>query len=139
MTTPERWPLVVYFLAVLTLVALMMGLSRLLGTGHQESATGEPYESGIRVTGPARIRFSAHYYLVAMLFLIFDVEAVYLLAWAIGARDLGWSGFAEILVFTGVLVLAWAYAWRVGALDWGPSRRHPRPRDVRPLPGSVDP
>lgn len=116
-------PFVVYLAAVLVVAAGMIGASYFLGPRHRETATGDPYESGIRATGPARIRFSAHYYLVAMFFVIFDLEAVFLFAWAIGARELGLTAYVEILVFVGLLVLAWAYLWRVGALEWGPRRK----------------
>ncbi len=117
------WPLGVYFAAVLVVVGSMIGISYLLGERHRERATGEPYESGIVSTGSARVRFSAHFYLIAMFFVIFDLEAVFLFAWAVAAEEAGWLGYAEILVFVGVLVAAWAYLWRVGALEWGSSRR----------------
>ena len=74
-------------------------------------------------TGSARMRFPAHFYLIAMFFVIFDLEVVFLFAWAIAAPELGWLGYAEILVFVGVLLAAWVYLWRVGALDWGTSAR----------------
>jgi NADH-quinone oxidoreductase subunit A len=125
------WPLGAYLAAVLTIVGGMVGLSWVLGERRRDRATGEPYESGIVSTGSARTRFPVRFYLVAMFFLIFDVEAVYLLAWAVAARDVGWLGYVEILVFVGVLIAAWAYLWRVGALDWGPSRRAGVPRRRR--------
>src|SRR5215831_13443797 len=113
------WPLAVYFAAVILLVAGMLALSYLLGQRHQARATGEPYESGIVSTGSARLRFSAQFYLVAMLFVIFDLEAVFIFAWAIAFRELGWAGYVGVLIFIGVLVAALIYAWRLGALDWG--------------------
>jgi NADH-quinone oxidoreductase subunit A len=119
MTSGEPlWPLAVYAAAVLLLVSGMIGLSYLLGERHREPATGDPYESGILSTGSAEVRLSVSFYLVAMFFVIFDVEAVYLFAWAVAARELGWSGYAEVLVFTALLVAALAYLWRLGALDW---------------------
>ncbi len=117
------WPLAVYAGAVLVLVAGMVGTSYLLGERHRDRATGEPYESGILSTGSARARFPAHFYLVAVFFVIFDLEVVFLFAWAVAAPELGWAGYAEISVFVGVLLAAWFYLLRVGALDWGPSRR----------------
>jgi NADH-quinone oxidoreductase subunit A len=117
------WPLAVYSIAVLALVGAMIGLAHLLGERHRDRATGQPYESGIVSTGTARIRFSAHFYLVAMFFVVFDLEAVFLFAWAVAGRELGWAGYAEVLVFTGVLVAALVYLWRAGALEWGTSRR----------------
>ncbi len=117
------WPLAVYFLAVIALVAVMLGLSHVLGERHRAAAASTPYESGIVSTGSARVRFPAKFYLVAMFFVIFDLEAVFVFAWAVSARRTGWLGFTEIAVFIGVLVATWAYLWRVGALDWGTSRR----------------
>ena len=113
------WPLAVYAAATIVLVAGMMGLSYVLGQRHQEHATGTPYEGGIVSTGTARIRLSVKFYLVAMFFVIFDLEAIFLFAWAVAARELGWAGYAEALVFVGVLVAALLYLWRSGALDWG--------------------
>ncbi len=113
------WPLIVYTGAVIVLVAGMMGVSYVLGQRHQERETGDPYEGGILSTGSARVRLSVKFYLVAMFFVIFDLEAVFLFAWAVAARELGWVGYIEALVFVGILVAALAYLWRSGALDWG--------------------
>jgi len=119
MTSGEPlWPLAVYAAAVLLLVSGMIGLSYLLGERHREPATGDPYESGILSTGSAEVRLSVSFYLVAMFFVIFDVEAVYLFAWAVAGRELGWSGYAEVLVFVALLAAALVYLWRLGALDW---------------------
>ena len=119
------WPLVVYFAAVLALVASMLGLSSLLGQRHQDRDTDTPYEAGVAPTGSARLRFAAPFYLVALFFVIFDLEAVFLFAWAIAARTLGWSGYVGMLVFMGVLAAALLYEWRLGGLDgW----RHPQSR-----------
>jgi NADH-quinone oxidoreductase subunit A len=113
------WPLLVYFAAVILLVATMLGLSYLLGQRHDQPATGQPYESGIVSTGSARLLLSADFYLVAMFFVIFDLEAVFLFAWAVAARQVGWAGYIEVLIFIGILVAALVYLWRIGALDWG--------------------
>ncbi len=116
------WPLAVYFVAVIGLVAAMIGISHALGERHAERATGQPYESGIVSEGTARVRFPVKFYLVAMFFVVFDLEAVFLFAWAVAARELGWAGYVEAMIFTAVLVTALAYLWRSGALDWGTSR-----------------
>jgi NADH-quinone oxidoreductase subunit A len=113
----------VYFVLVLLLVGGMLLASYLLGERHTAPATGEPYEGGIVSEGSAHIRLSAKFYLVAMLFVIFDLEAVFLFAWAVAARALGWPAFWEAVVFAGILVAALAYLWRVGALDWSTIRR----------------
>lgn len=116
------WPLVLYFAAIVVLVAAMLGVSYILGSRHTAKATLQPFESGIVSVGSARLRFPAKFYLVAMFFVIFDLEAVFIFAWAIAFRDVGWAGYIEILVFIGVLVAALAYLWRIGALDWGARR-----------------
>jgi len=114
------WPLVLYFAGVVWLVATMLGISFLLGSRHKGRATDQPFESGIVSMGAARLRFPAKFYLVAMFFVIFDLEAVYIFAWAIAFRYVGWSGYFEVLIFIGVLIAALVYLWRIGALDWGP-------------------
>jgi len=113
------WPLAVYFAAIVLIVAAMLGLSSILGQRHRERATGEPYESGIVSTGSAQVRFDIKFYLVAVIFLVFDLEAAFLYAWAVAVRETGWAGYAEVLVFVGVLAAALVYLWRLGVLDWG--------------------
>jgi NADH-quinone oxidoreductase subunit A len=122
MEHPVLWPLILYFSAVVLLIAAMLGLSSVLGQRHGKKATYQPFESGIVTVGYARFRFPAKFYLVAMFFVIFDLEAVFIFAWAIAYRDVGWSGYIEIVVFIAILVAALAYLWRLGALDWAPRR-----------------
>jgi len=117
------WPLGVYILAVITLAVVIIAVSYVIGQRHTERATGEPFESGVITTGSARLRFSAKFYLVAMFFVIFDLEAAFVFAWAVAVRELGWAGYVEVLVFVGVLMAALVYLWRLGALDWGPASR----------------
>ena len=112
------WPLVAYFAFVVVLVAAVLLVSYLLGQRHSEPATGEPYEGGIVSEGSARVRLSVRYYMVAMFFVVFDLEAVFLFAWAGAARELGWAGYCEVLLFVVVLVAALIYLWKVGALNW---------------------
>ncbi len=121
------WPLAVYFLFVVVLIGGLLLVSYLLGQRHAERATGSPYESGILPQGEARARLSAKFYLVAMFFVVFDLEAVFIFAWAIGAVELGWAGYWEVLLFVGILLVALVYLWRQGALDWGPVQRLLRP------------
>jgi NADH-quinone oxidoreductase subunit A len=116
------WPLLVFFAASVILVVVMVSLSAMLGQRHKERTTGVPYESGIIPTGSALIRFDVKFYLMAMFFVIFDLEAVFIYAWAVNARQLGWPGYVEIILFIGFLVLALFYLWRVGALDWSTAR-----------------
>lgn len=118
------WPLGVYFLLIMALAAAMLTLSYLLGQRHSETDTDLPYEGGLASTGSARMRFPAKFYMVAMLFVIFDLESVFIFAWAVAGRQLGWPGYIEMIVFVGILVIALIYLWRVGALDWAPPGEH---------------
>jgi len=120
------WTFGVYFLLVLALVVAMLAVSYVLGQRHREHATGSPYESGIVSTGSAHVRLSAKFYLVAMFFVIFDLESVFIFTWAVAGRALGWAGYWEILIFSGVLIAALIYLWRLGALDWGSTQGHTR-------------
>lgn len=114
------WPLVVYSVAVIFLIIAMLVFSYVLGEKHRGRATDEPYEAGAPITGTARQKLTPKFYLVAMFFVIFDLETVFVIAWALAARSLGWAGYIEILIFIGVLLAALLYLWRLGALDWGP-------------------
>ncbi len=120
MVLASLWPLAVYFIAVLLLVIAMISISYVLGERHRGRATDEPYEAGAPITGSARQKLTPKFYLVAMFFVIFDLEAVFILAWALAARSLGWAGYIEISIFIGVLLAGLVYLWRLGALDWGP-------------------
>jgi NADH-quinone oxidoreductase subunit A len=115
------WPLMAFFGVAALLLTGMILLSALLGQRHRERTTGDPYESGIMPTGSARVRFDVKFYLMAMLFVIFDLEAVFIYLWAGSARWLGWSGYLEIAVFILFVLLALFYLGRVGALDWAPA------------------
>lgn len=126
--TERFWTLGIYFLIVLFLVSAMLAVSYVLGQRHDEPATGQPYESGILSEGSARVHLAAKFYLVAMFFVIFDLEAVFIFAWSVAARDLGWTGYWEIFTFIAILAAALFYLWRLGALDWSPSRRTTRGR-----------
>ncbi|MBL4674283.1 MAG: NADH-quinone oxidoreductase subunit A [Arenicella sp.] len=115
----QIWPLVAYFVAVIALVLTMLGLSWLLGERRANAATNEAFESGIVSVGNAQGRISVDFYLIAIFFVIFDLETVFIFAWAIAFFELGWQGYFSILVFIAVLVVALVYEWRSGALDWG--------------------
>jgi NADH-quinone oxidoreductase subunit A len=116
--------LVLYIALVIGLCVVMLGLSWVLGERTRYTrATLDPYESGILHVGFARYRFSAKFYLMAMFFVIFDLEAVFVYAWAVSARESGWPGYVEMLIFLTILVAALAYLWRLGALEWAPKPR----------------
>lgn len=123
---PELWLLVVYGCGVLALVAAMIGGSYVLGQRHVTRAMIQPFESGILPTTDARLQFPIQFYLVAMLFVVFDLESVFIYAWAVALRPAGWNGYFAMLSFIVILLAALVYLWRIGALDWGPRRRlHP--------------
>ena len=127
------WPLIVYFLIVVGLLAMLMALSYVLGERHTASAANAPFESGIVGVDDARLRLSAQFYLIAVFFVIFDVEAAFLYAWAVAFRDVGWAGYVEAAVFIAILAAALAYLWQLGALDFGPwrERKHTRVAPLR--------
>jgi len=118
------WPLGIYFAIVVVLVTGMLLLSYVLGQRHVDPATDETYESGIVSEGSAHVRLSANFYLVAVFFVIFDLEAAFLFAWAVSARALGWPAFWETVVFVAILFAALIYLWRIGALDLQDLRRN---------------
>ena len=116
--SPESWSLLTYVIGVVTMCALMLALSALLGGRSRGRAKEIPFESGIVGAGSARLRLSAKFYLVAMFFVIFDVEALFLYAWAISVREAGWAGFIEATIFIVILGGSVVYLWRIGALEW---------------------
>jgi NADH-quinone oxidoreductase subunit A len=132
METP-LWPFLVYAISAVCVAIGMLGISFLLGQRHMDRQTGIPYESGIQSTGTARIRFSIKFYLVAILFVIFDLEMVYVFAWAVVMKSLGWSGYFAVLTFLGILIVALIYEWKMGFLDWNkPPKEHASPSHIKP-------
>jgi NADH-quinone oxidoreductase subunit A len=94
-------------------------LSNLLGPSKPSAEKSAPYECGMPAVGDARERQSVKFYLVAMIFLLFDIEVAFLYPWAMALRDLGWPGFVQVVLFMALLVAGYLYVWRKGALDWG--------------------
>ena len=119
----QNWSFAIYILGVVFICAFMLAVPVLLGGRSVGRAKTEPFESGIVSVGGARLRFSAKFYLVAMFFVIFDIEALFLYAWAVSVRESGWPGFIEALIFILVLLAGLVYIWRIGALDWSPEPR----------------
>ncbi len=111
------WPLALYFFSAIALAVIMIGFSYLLGESHKERTTGDPYESGMVVTGSSHVRFNAPFYLIAVFFVIFDLETLFVISWAVAIRELGWPGYIEMLIFISVLLVSLIYLWRLGALD----------------------
>ena len=124
-------PLIIYFGAVLAITGVMLGGSYILGQRHHAKAADEPFESGIVPTGDVHIRFSVHFYLLAIFFVIFDMESVFLFAWSVALKESGWSGFIEALIFISVLLATLIYLWALGALDWRTRRQRINPSTNR--------
>ena len=122
-TSPEFWSIAVYIVVTFILCGIMLGLSAVLGGKSGARARNEPFESGVVSASPERLRLSAKFYLVAVFFVIFDVEALFLYAWAISLRESGWPGFIEAFVFIAILIVTLYYLARIGALDWAPQAR----------------
>ena len=129
--SPETWAFLVYAIAVGGIVLIMLGLSYVLGGRNSGRAKNDPFESGVVSVGSGHLRFSAKFYLVAMFFVIFDLEAVFLYAWAVTLREDGWNGFIEAAIFITVLLVGLAYLWRLGGLNWAPVPRLQRLRNAR--------
>lgn len=125
------WSFGAYLVVVGLLCAFMLGASWLLGGRTWGRAKNEPFESGITSVGSAHMRLSAKFYLVAMFFVIFDVEALFLYLWSVSLREAGWSGFTEAVIFIAVLLVGLGYLWRLGALDWSPEGRKRREGDIK--------
>jgi NADH-quinone oxidoreductase subunit A len=111
-------PLVLHLLVVAFIAVFMVALGVLFGRRSFSKAKTEPYESGIRPVTEAQQRFGVAFYLVAILFLVFDLEATYLYPWAVVYNALGWFGFFEMLIFISILVVGLIYVIRRGALEW---------------------
>jgi NADH-quinone oxidoreductase subunit A len=122
----HNWAFAVFILGIVALCAFMLGVSSLLGSKAWGRSKNEPFESGIVSTGTSRLRLSAKFYLVAMLFVIFDIEALFLFAWAVSVRESGWAGLIEATLFIAILLAGLVYLWRIGALDWAPAGRRER-------------
>ncbi|HLJ90104.1 MAG TPA: NADH-quinone oxidoreductase subunit A [Candidatus Angelobacter sp.] len=116
-------PLLIQVLVAIVLATVMIVLSHLLGKHRWTAAKHTPYECGINPTGDAQQRFSVKFYLVAMLFILFDIEAVFLYPWAVVARKLAMFGFWEMLVYIGLVLVGFFYIWKKGILDWNKPER----------------
>lgn len=111
-------PFILYIILSLVIISAMLGISWFLGERGAGSRKNQPYESGIEPTGGARLRFPSKFYLIAMFFVLFDIEAVFLFSWAMAFRDTGWIGFAAASVFVGILLALLIYEISIGALDF---------------------
>ena len=119
----EIWPLALFALLVMFLILAMLAVGWLLGQRKRVEATNDPYESGIVSVGSAQLKISVEFYLVAMFFVIFDLEAIFIFAYAVAFFELGWQGYISMMIFIGVLAIALVYGWLSGGLDWGAKKR----------------
>lgn len=117
---PGIFSLVLYMVVVLALTGVLLFLSHWLGQRRPGEEKLRPYESGIIPTGPARLRYPVPFFMVAIFFLIFDLEGAFIFSWAIAARSLGWTGWLQIAFFILVLIGGLVYVWAKGGLEWGP-------------------
>lgn len=117
---PGIFSLAIFLLLILIFVVSQLFIAVWVGEKKKTVEKLRPYESGIIPTGTARLRYPVPFYLVAIFFLIFDVEGAFIFAWAIARGELGWSGWLQISFFILVLLLGLLYIWRKGGLDWGP-------------------
>ncbi|NOR90190.1 MAG: NAD(P)H-quinone oxidoreductase subunit 3 [Anaerolineales bacterium] len=114
----EYLPIVVLIVLATGLAFLVVALGHLFGPRKPNLVKAEPYESGMRPYGPGRRRVSVHFYLIAVLFILFDIEIVFLLPWAVVLREISIVGLIEMAVFMLVLLVGLIYAWKTGALEW---------------------
>src|ERR1017187_53235 len=126
--TDLYFPVLVQALVAMALAAGLLTASFVLGKRVRNRVKDIPYESGITPTGDARHRFSVKFYLVAMLFILFDIEAIFLYPWAVVFRELKMFGFIEMLVFVVPILAGFFYIWKKGALDWSPDSAADRKR-----------
>ena len=116
-------PLLIQFVVAAGLAGVLILLSSLVGKHRWTAAKNSPYECGIEPTGDAQQRFSVKFYLVAMLFILFDVEAIFLYPWAVIARELKMFGFWEMLVYLALVLVGFFYIWKKGVIDWNRRER----------------
>jgi len=114
----DYFSILLYLMFVVAIAVAILGLSAWVGVHRPSREKLSPYECGIAPVGDARERFTVSFYLVGMLFILFDVEAVFLYPWAVVYKSLSWSGFVEMCLYIFVLLAGYLYVWKKGALDW---------------------
>jgi NADH-quinone oxidoreductase subunit A len=114
----EYFPLLVIFILSGILALLVVILGAVFGPRRPTARKSAPYESGMIPYGAGQRRISVRYYLVAVLFILFDIETIFFLPWAVVFRKLGLFGLVEMFIFIGILVVGYVYAWKKGALEW---------------------
>ncbi len=118
MMLSQYFPVLVFILIALVLGSVLLGAGALLSTRRPDAVKDAPYECGFPAFENARIPFDVRFYLVALLFIIFDLETAFFFPWALVLRQLGWFGFSAMMLFLGLLVIGFIYEWKRGALEW---------------------
>ncbi len=123
------FPVLIQILIAIGVAAAMIGASALLGRRLRDPIKSTPYESGMTPVGDARQRFTVKFYLVAMVFILFDIEAIFLYPWAVVYRELKWFAFFEMLLFIVLVLCGFFYIWKKGVLDWSADEQRERRRE----------
>ena len=118
MDLEQYLPVILFLLVGVAVGIIPQALGYLLGPNRPDAAKNSPYECGFEAFEDARMKFDVRYYLVAILFILFDLEIAFLFSWAVALKDLGATGFWAVVVFLGILVVGFIYEWKKGALDW---------------------
>ncbi len=111
-------PILIFMVVALSVGGAMILLGRVLGPHRPDSAKNSPYECGFEAFEDSRMKFDVRYYLVAILFIIFDLEIAFLFPWAVALQEIGMPGFVAMMLFLGILVVGFIYEWKKGALEW---------------------
>ena len=114
----QYFPILLFILFGLGLGGLLLGVGRFVSPSRPDPEKLSPYECGFEAFEDARMKFDVRYYLVAILFILFDLEIAFLFPWAVVLRDIGYFGFVAMLVFLAILVVGFIYEWKKGALEW---------------------
>jgi len=114
----DYFPIAILLVLALAVAVIAIGLGTFFGPRRPTDRKSQPYESGMTPYGPGTRRMSVRYYLIAVLFILFDVEVVFFLPWAVVFRKIGLFALLEMLVFVGILLVGYVYAWKKGALEW---------------------
>lgn len=132
------WSAIAFLLAAAGLVVFMLVVPRLLGGRSSGSQKQENFEAGVVSAGSARIRLSAKFYLVAIFFVIFDLEALFLYAYAVSVREVSWLGFTTAAVFVAILFVGLVYEMRLGAMNWAPADKRIKQKRIYERPTNFD-
>jgi len=118
MSLEQYLPVLLFILVGLAIGVAPQDIGFILGPNRPDPAKNSPYECGFEAFEDARMKFDVRYYLIAILFILFDLEIAFLFPWAVALKEIGWIGFIDMMIFLAILVLGFAYMWIKGALDW---------------------